>query len=803
MSPTTGPNVSIDASQGSSTESSSTVATRKRRKVIKSCAFCRKRKLRCDQQKPMCSTCIARRLPECLYTNSFDHDLDTSELFGSLPNVKLLRKLNELEKQLEKTEVSPLSSEICPESTMPHKKPTSKALYATKSTVYHITDDNSFPDDVLIPPSPKNPLETFYTFQCKDTGRRIYYGPTSMKTFVAKGNWGLLERFRLLWAKVKIARRKVKQANGFSMLRELSMIEVGHQPSHASSCALLDRVCRALPSYEKAKSAIDLFFGDADIYEINTIFDKRKILNDFQLAFIPGDPSAGDNERPIVKLCPTGKKNYYKIGVLVNIITFSCYHDNIPEAIEMFLIFLTGLSTAKVMYIERAQFLMLRYHHRIKYSHTGGDNSHVMLLVDSMISTATYLGLDHNIGSLYADQEEVVGNVQSLENLWVWIMFADFDVAFQMGRPLRVTVPNFNDDIDRTNTFYGLLKRFLKMSRPMISEIYNPTSPNLKQHCETIIEFIEKEFPPMGCYTDITLIGEIPLRNVRILCQALSMLVAFYCLRYLAFKEANIGLKNGLIQCTLISFFLSSNLTIHCFELDRKNFPDMLKPECSNITPYLSYSISLMSGLVSRGLMAFYAVAYHKMTLFESGLLFAFDKQETLNCDLKSLRPSESAHISFISSFELFCQTFDRVSNPEDVVFKMVMRRSHAFVIVTAIEKICRTVMEKVFECRTNAESLWISGSQQTHLSDLDAIGKSVTPQLRKDSVGADDALVDQKHTIGNTNIPDGNGNPVSTEQESDMVQMISDDFWESYNLGWQQLLDSTDSGNVFSDMML
>lgn len=70
---------------------------RKRRQVVKSCAFCRSRKIRCDRVKPKCENCRSRHTTDCIYTDDSHVQLSRDELFGNKPNVLLLQRINELE----------------------------------------------------------------------------------------------------------------------------------------------------------------------------------------------------------------------------------------------------------------------------------------------------------------------------------------------------------------------------------------------------------------------------------------------------------------------------------------------------------------------------------------------------------------------------------------------------------------------------------------------------------------------------------------------------------------------------------
>ena len=826
------------------------IAKKRRKKAIKSCAFCRKRKLRCDQQRPRCSTCVARGLTECVYGTEAESISEDKSGTNSVPRNKqkqsaeidveveegksstqLLEKLDELQKQLEdggafETGAGSVGGSSVTDSVTEagntSTSPVHRSAWINKTTSYVMVQEPAGTKS-----QPANVLRDQFTLQCKKSGRRILYGPTSTRIFLANSGWGLLQRFRQLWGKVKAARVQWKKDTHFTMLREVKALEA--LPSNPSCSLLLEEVCSALPSYEKIKSIIDLFFSNNVIFEVNTILDQQKVKKDFEFAFSPGPPSSKlGGERPIVSLIPSEKKNYYRVGVIIEILVMAHFREEVPAPIEKFLVYFSGLTTGKVLFIERTQMFMLRYHYRLKFSFTGGDGSHTMILVDEMIASAIYLGLNHNIKSLYKGQEEDVGKLESLENLWLWILFADCDTSLQIGRMLRVSDDDIGDEElfeDNDPGFYGLMKRFVKMVRKMLQEIHNKKrSPELKMHCETLIEFVEVEFPSLSLYTSRGLISQVDMGKIRILSQTLSLLISFYSLRYAAYKELSVGLKNGVMKATLIAFSLHINLTLYCFELDKKHFPELVKPGYRSLPPYMCHSLSLVYGLPFRAITVFYSIAYTSLTLFESGLLCIMKKkQTTTQCELDSLRVQDEMFISFVTYFKHFLEIFDGLVSLKNTQLLSVIKRSHAFVIEMAFEKICRTVIEKVIECRSNAESNWMDELQNVQpnllISDFETPWKLIHSGAGTISYipATSDIESNVANNIENTNdctaefspLRDNNlqtqqlPSSVAPKEQEELTQTITEEFWQNYSISWQEILDSADTDNFFQELML
>lgn len=813
---------------------------RKRRKATKSCAFCRKRKLRCDQKRPICSTCQARKFTQCIYVNELDNGNGKGDAEVEGPSLDTLT--DDLQKMENDGEhVGNLNTRYI--TFRQDEDDTPGSLHGEKAPYQIIAGGTPVNHS-------KNLLSNFFTLQCKESGRRIFYGATSFKTFMAKYNWELMQRFFQAWTKLKRIRKELKRKGRFSMLKELTTVEEPLLTNSGLAASIISEVIEFLPSSEKIESSINQFFDQTNLFIVNGALDRRKVLRDFQQGFHKSEQQYKDGESPVVALIPSAKKNYYKIGIVVMILALTHYRDNLPLPIERFLIFLTGTSTAKTMYVERTQFLLLRCHYRSLFAQTGGDNSHLMLLVDNMINTAIYLGLNQNIRSLYEGQENVVGSLESLQRLWYWIMFADLDVSLNLGRPLKVSPYDYDDNemlSDHSKTLYGVLKRFLKVTRPMLFDLhYQNATPNLKRHCDTLIDFIEQEFPPLDSYSSNNDVTEKGFVQTRVLCQALSFLMTFYGLRFFALKEINNDVKNGGIKSILTSCSLCVKLILYCFELDKVKFPEMVTAESKATTPYLNACMSHMCTVFIRAIGMFYAFAYSDMTFFENGLLLFRGCDVTTKCDLSTLRSDGGQVIAFATYFKLACENLDLLTASNDPVFRRLLRRSQSYVILLGLATVMRTVIQTALRSRTQAENSWLSNSQKR----INVDGKTATPSevpqfsgqspapfTNEESSNLPDhgskAVADSQNcfrtmpendstlTIPNDYNVDGfgirpdvdlgpegfpSGQPIvklSDQMESEMTQLIEQEFWGNYNMGWRELLDNTDLESVFPDFLV
>lgn len=294
---------------------------------------------------------------------------------------------------------------------------------------------------------------------------------------------------------------------------------------------------------------------------------------------------------------------------------------------------------------------------------------------------------------------------------------------------------NFNKPLNKSEafSFYRVLRVYLKISRSIIRDIHDRNVlPNLKQMCSTLTTFIGKNFYSISRYTSSCSIDRKYLCEIRILCQALSMLLSFYNLRYLAFSEMNVGLKNAVIMTSMISLSLYASSTSYCFEQDIRNFPELCQPNSRNVTPYFSLSLSLTGELFYRSLITFYGLVYNTLTLLQSGLVCAVGKHSVEECNLETLDVDEKVNISFSVYFKVFCEIVSRISNDKNAKFKLVSGRSYAFITLLALAKSSQNTVKKTLESKSNQKNPWISPLQQ--FSGLELFDNNI-------SYGRDDGM--------------------------------------------------------------
>lgn len=737
-------------------------ALKRRKKLIKACLFCRKRKLRCDRARPCCKNCELRG-EECVYTTAVSSD------------TTLVKRVEELEAKLAQIQngasdpvkiTTPISILPC-RSSMGDPPPKTSPLHSQTE----ITSQDC-----------PNPLRNLHYLQCKSSGRRIQYGPTSMKTLMNRSIDGFVQKYRQIWNKVKLERNKWKQKTNARYSRELSIAE---EPYATEASTLIQEITHILPSCDKITQVIENFF-EADIYnEISGILDKTKVLNDFFISFGRCSDLSVKGERDVINLTYGSKRNYFKIGVILAILNLDYYKSTIPLQIERFFAYLAGISTCKVFYVERAQFLaMVLYYRSIFY--TCGDDSHLYILTNAITMTGTALGLQFGVRELYRGQENVVGSFESIENLWLWILLWDLTIAFNIGKPLAIGPLLFSYDDpffeDYSNTFEGKLKRLLKITRPMIDSLYDKAStPNLQLYCDLIIDYLESEFPAIEIFTKLDTISEIPLHQIRLLTLALGLLCTFYCLRFFVFDEKTRALKGQILQCVLTSLTVVANCTTHCYYLDKMKYPETVLPGYTEAPPYMSLSISLSNNLYARSYSTFSAVLYYCLTLFETGK-YLTGKEPHFEWSTKSLRYNYGEDVSIISSFKMYCELSDKWFSVDNGYLSAIMRRMYSFVIIMALATVYRKILEKAIESRVSSEATWLA-----HLKN----------EIYHDKVVEETKETELNNVVA-SNVWNKEQNYDNTTNSNAIAETLSDEFWSSYNLGWDRLL--SENIDIFGD---
>lgn len=661
---------------------------KKRNKLVKSCTFCRKRKMKCDQNRPRCSTCVSRNMQTCEY----------SEALG---------------KQ------NPKTKNIIPASS---KK--GDGISSTNRVMQLQCGPDSLINSHIFDSNEKdsiNPFNDQFLLQTKDSGRRYMHGPTSLRTSIVRNNWSLVEKYGQLWYRVKLEKNKWRSSNKFSMLNEALAVELdGQEPESDDNITdtlpadysperpanLVDRICSVLPSYESCKSIISSFFDSSELYEISDVLCKNRITADFYSEFHPQSSLLPNGERKLELVKTTLKRNFYKVGVLLSIICITHYREHVPLVIRKFFVMVNGFTTARVFYLERLHYLLLQYYYRQLFTPCG-DETHMINLADMLSSTAITMGLYLNIDKLYHNQESAVGALVNLKKLWIWVLYVDYHVALEAGRPLGISLqlspsndPIYDDPLPGYK-FYRQMAGFLKLARPMIDDFYiKDKRPDLKSHTNKLRTFFESELGPLSNYTDRSKAKHIPLSETRIGLSVLSAILMLNNARVIVLGENKMKLNNGMVKFISVSLVASTNLIDRCFALDKEFYPEYLNPRSKLLPPYMTLALSYVNTILPRASSCFFTVVHHKIMLFETGLLpkLSHDRKDIVDCNLDDLECPSTKRYSMIQTFDKYISPLKDWLDAQTDDVKMIMGNWHGFSINIALERVRRMLLEKVKE---------------------------------------------------------------------------------------------------------
>ncbi|CUS21685.1 LAQU0S03e08328g1_1 [Lachancea quebecensis] len=662
-------------------------ARRRRRKVIKSCTFCRQRKMKCDQQKPMCGSCVERKLSECIYTDGFNFQLTSDELFSKQPNVTLLRRIQELEEQLSRVSFED-----------PQKN--GESYLVANSAGYAATSQKCIPCG---PPN-KNDILDLKVLRVKD-GRYNYYGPTSIRVIIMASGERFVAEYNKVWRKVEAEVNAWKNVHGRLLTMEHNSLE---SPNNAP---LLESIIPDLPSYETIQERLHEFF-DSPLHDYFQFLDKNKVLSDFARCFIPNYVAAiqdtSFSNRSVIMLLAPENNNVFTIAVIVMILCLNHYKTTLPVSIERLIVSLVGFTTSKSVYVERAQFLLLLYLFRAYNGLSGSGSSHVTSLVSLLCSTAFNLGLHQDVGQLYTGQENVVGSIESLQNLWFWTIFVDLYTAFDKGLPMNITSEHF-DNSELPTKEKGripILRNFLFVGRKCMHALFDRNeSPDLLGLNSLLLEFVEQNFHPIRYYTDSSLISQVDLFDILILSPTFSMLANFYDLTRVAYSQVTIQVKNGFIKCILIAISIVANTILRCYELDKDLLSETVFARAKTLSPSLNMCVLILNSLPIRALNEVYGLMFYKITLFEKGLIVSTDaKMSAPPPSLEDLEIPNESFITFNGIFKTLCDIFDKLWKPGNTGLTHMLSNSHYYVIMMALERVNRTIFQVGLESRAQVE---------------------------------------------------------------------------------------------------
>lgn len=664
----------------------------------------------------MCKQCIDRKLPRCIYTDEFNFQLTTDELFGDSPNVELIERVRKLEAKLT---VANCSGDDNKELTPPSSVATDLSS-SGKGSISCCGGGSSTG-------SLNNQLWEYRIFVKMD-GQGIMFGPTSWRTTVAAQGERFQLEYRKLWEMIKPERERWKLQN----CTALCLYPSDSILSTTENDTLINAVCKHLPCYQDMKDSVNEYFDD-HLYDILKVLDKDKVLRDFEQTIIASTESFVGFGQPVIDLItPEGDGNFYKVAVILIIVCVVKFKGNVPPVINKFFLSLSSLNTAsKLNFIERAQFLLLWYISKSYCSYDCAEAPQLANLVGELTECSLTLGLS-NVDWWYKDQEKIVGPLFTLRNIWYWTLYADIMVSFEMGKPLFISNDHFDPSItfssslmnptpdivatnletdaneamnkDFENRRRSLLLEFLKIGRQCMIEVNSRTgSGNLESTINELNAFVDKFFLPMKFYTRKDMLETVDVFDIILLTPSLGMLLNFHNIQRMCLKLNTIPVKNGLCKFGLLSLSLCVN-TILC--LYKKDLPDNDSPKVEQGDPLtdLNFAKVPINSLLMRVLSEMYALFFFKLSLFEKGVVISADQGiSDINLDDKEIPLTD--YYSFNAVTTKFREILDQLFDPSRSELQKTIGKSYSLTTTLALERVSRTLFDKGIESRTMTEN--------------------------------------------------------------------------------------------------
>lgn len=811
---------------------------KKRKSTIKSCTFCRKRKLKCDKAKPMCSTCKGRNFIECIYSqtdttvvsppNSSSAIIQQTMSTSTSPNTPSIQtnsSINLMDYPKWNINVTgptagvtqPLSSWMNNSSNKENMKKEFRTQYVQPFGVAN---------QMLLPPSqrsqfrfchPKlhksigycsnnttatqwNPLSNIYFAKQKLDGRTITFGPTSLMCFTHMGGRFLFLGQQHLWNSVKVTRRRWKEYHKFSMFKEFDTLT---DPFMELGTDIVKEMCKCLPSFDEIISIIEFFFNETELFAYSNVLDQNKVMSDLYNCFKVENI---DDKRVVTDLIVDRKrKNYFRSSIILMIICLTKFEGQIPSKVETFLVMLAGFSVAKIYYIERAQFIFLRIIHRMLYLSNDGDNSPLIELSNSLGNTCCALGLNQDINLIYDKMENVVGRMETLHNLFIWTTYLDFVISYEVGKPVfmhRDFIYNLDERLDdKSKSFMGLMKRFLKLSLPMINEIFSTHVSNsatfMKDQEERLLQFIENEFPPLTCFVDRKEIFKVDFNSCRIFTATLGMLIGNYCMRFAYLEEHTKQVSQGIMKSTLLALDFSSVLMLRAYMLDNAQFSNKCDKDYPSIAPYMALATSIIESLTARSMCCFMVMLYYRLTDITSGPVLLLnpspEKDYTITPDLFR---NQNKWFPLLAAFNFFSEIFTRWTHPENAHLQQLMRKSYFFVISSTVERMWREIFTRLVEHRKQLEEEWVTRNRPKIGADVvnNVESQNKFPNQNNDQLTPQS---DANHSDGYPTYVDNINKPSDSQ-----------DAWFQYNAGFANVFEQigeeiTDGLALLDDLAL
>ncbi|CEP61091.1 fungal specific transcription factor domain-containing protein LALA0_S02e06524g [Lachancea lanzarotensis] len=688
---------------------------KKRRKTIKQCLFCRKRKLKCDKKKPMCSTCASRGLKECVYVEHFGPEMTSQELLRTTPNLELMNRVKELEQELKLYREEPQLTQGVGANPLPHR-----GMIISKSD------------------------------------RKLYYGCTSMKVLMADSKLRFDTYYGMVWSRIKEDRKRWKAMSGYSTLKEVTTVEDNLE----SGASVVEAMCAALPFYEQIEQGLHAYF-QGPVHQGYEVVDPLVAFNTLEKCFIrgPRDPIAGMH--PVSHLVPTVKKNYFGIGLITVILSIANHNQPIPQALDYFDKFLLSWLTSKVYFIERVQFLFLKRVFLTLKGYICGDHSGTATITRMLTAASIQVGLHRDIKNFFSVYTASHGAVKYLENLWLWVLHADYETSLAIGTPSQIPDLFVDYGLIESNHFgsYPFLRKVIRSQRSIINTLHDKDRiPDLMAIINHTKMLLEANFEPPSFYRMKENLKTVNFTELNIYCDLLSSLSLYANLQRTYFKAYDPFFVNSTLQFSSQTLELCASIVEAYFELDKEEAKQGKSPMTKGMPLYLNLATIVMHKFYPRCIADTYVLLTSLPSIEDMGdLRTTRGVSGSFDLSMDSLETVSDHYIGLGVSYDFICSIVDRWGIPENADLTNCLNKyCYGFVIIRAVERSCRDLFQ--------------------HYASIMRTGKGNPASIKEPEQAAKTSFESPQP---------------SAELSDEILNAMADEFWDNYDLDLNKWLSA------------
>ncbi|GMM57716.1 hypothetical protein DAKH74_043320 [Maudiozyma humilis] len=563
---------------------------RSRRRGQLSCTFCKKRKLKCNQTRPVCGQCKKRGLQLCVYPRDTPLPIPSEELYSKFPNLKLAQRVSQLETEARLRELS----------------------YST--------------DTVDSPPR----LKRYF-----DSGTGSIYGPSSLKC-ISNTKVGSRQDFSM----------KLSQ----KVMQKYERTCVSHQYAPVSHIAGYDRglpkdveamLCADVPCVEWIERRVAAFFNSS-LYEIIGVIDEKRTLRDLhQMFLIDSNNEDGNKSRGIVGINLEGN-NIFSVGIVLMTVLLSPGESDIYPGLQNCIQYITSICLLATRYVERSQFLILAIIGKLCDPSTSCNNyDDTRLLVNHLCNCCVILDLQ-NVDSIYLEGYSSFER-DALKQTFYWTLLLDVRASLKFGAPITITDDNLDVDsifrdvpspLNNVNTRRSnLMKRFLKLSRSIISSFNRIGGMRLSQvvtSLDMLSEFMKSNLLPIRFYLEVQEGLLFDMFDFIVLGTVLEISLVLSHTRQLYFNDKSECINKDIVKFASVLGELALNNIIVSHNQDEHSYPKLFQ-RTDSVTPHLQLSIVVGHEFLIRSLTHLYKYAFDGwwiQTGTSQDMVAVFDSEE-------------------------------------------------------------------------------------------------------------------------------------------------------------------------------